>query len=79
MGPEKYVRYSRDIVITGKPVWDQKNGSIFVRYGRDFVLTMIIITEFDFINKKGGLKCVPSFIPEKWYIFAGDGRWLTPK
>jgi len=32
-------------------IWDQKSGVIFVRYSREFVITVIVITEFECILK----------------------------
>jgi len=57
-GPRKSVCYNREIVITGRKglcskgtIWDQKGGVLFVRNSREFVITVIVITEFDFIGK----------------------------
>jgi len=48
-GPRKFVRYNREIDIYKHEgtIWDQKSGDIFVRYSREFVITVIVITEFD--------------------------------
>jgi len=52
-GPRKSVCNNCEIVITVKvyvvkvPIWDQKSGVIFVRYSREFVITVIVIAEFD--------------------------------
>jgi len=51
-GPRKSVCYNRDGLCSKGTIWDQKNGVIFVRYGREFVITVIVITEFDCTLKK---------------------------
>ncbi len=52
MGPPLSVRYNREIVITVKIYVVKKPdgtkmSAIFVRYSRDFIITVIVITEFD--------------------------------
>ena len=46
-GPRKSVRYSREDLCSKPVIWDLKTGFKFVRYNRDFVVTVIVITEFD--------------------------------
>ncbi len=56
-GTKKYIRYSREIAITlisttNLSFGDQKSGYNFVRYGLDFVVTVIIIIKFDMTVSK---------------------------
>jgi len=46
MGPPKYVRYNREGLCSKGTIWDQKSEAIFVRYSREFIITVIVITEF---------------------------------
>ncbi len=46
-GTTKSVRYNREGLCSKGTIWDQKSGVIFVRYSREFVITVIVITEFD--------------------------------
>ena len=51
--PRDYFRYTRNIILTVKlyvievSFWEQKVDVIFLRYGRDFVKTVIVKTEFN--------------------------------
>jgi len=39
----------RESLCSKRTIWVQKSGVIFVCYSREFVITMIVITEFDCI------------------------------
>jgi hypothetical protein len=48
-GSHKSVCYNREGLCSKGTIWDQKGGAIFVCYSCEFVIAVIVITEFDCI------------------------------
>ena len=53
-GPRKSIRYNREFVITVREclcskvvIWNLKSEVKFIRIRREFVVTVIVLTEFD--------------------------------